>query len=142
MKEKRCLPLLLEVLQDAEVSYYCPESHKGLSYNEKRIKTEDDENESPATMTPMKKTEEDFDRKRMSLLYQAVGILKEVNETPTPAAELSEEDAFEMVVAEAEFHGSEQITTGHIELSSYIPTYGAPGARAAEKHFHGQFSTF
>ena len=72
-----------------------------------------------------------------------------MNEAPTTAAELSEEDAFGMVVArtlarlsprermltkkkindilfEAEFLGSEQITTGHIELSSYNPIYGAP----------------
>ena len=102
---------------------------------------QDDENESPpATMTPTKKTKEDFDRKRMTLLDRAVGILKGVNEAPTTAAELSEEDAFGMVVArtlarlslrermlmkkkindilfEAEFHGSEQITTGHrVEL--------------------------
>ena len=91
-------------------------------------------------MTPTKKIKVDFDRKRMTLLDRAVGILKEVNEAPTTAAQLSEEDAFGMVVArtlpllspqermltkktindilfEAEFHGSEQITTGHIELS-------------------------
>ena len=61
---------------------------------------QDDENESPpATMTPTKKTKEDFDRKRMTLLDRAVGILKGVNEAPTTAAELSEEDAFGMVVA-------------------------------------------
>jgi len=51
--------------------------------------TEDDENEFPATMTPTKKTKEDFDRKRMKLLHRAVGILKKVNEAPTTAAELS-----------------------------------------------------
>ena len=50
-KEKRCLRLLFEVVQDAEVSYYCPESHKELWYNEKKVTTEDDQNESPATMT-------------------------------------------------------------------------------------------
>ena len=100
----------------------------------------------------------------MSLLDRAVGILKEVNEAPT-AAELFEEDAFGMVVAktlarlspqermlmkkkindilfEAEFHGSEQITTGHIELSSYYPMYEAPVARAAEQYCSSQFSTF
>ena len=130
-----------------------------------KVTTEDDENDSPATMTPTKKTKEDLDRKRMSLLDRAVGILKEVNEAPTPAAELSEKDAFGMVVArtlarlsprermltkkkindilfETEFHGSEQITTGRIELSSYNSTYGAPVARAAEQYFPGQFSTF
>ena len=123
--------------------------------------TEDDENESPA-ITPTKKTKEDFDRKRMSVLDRAVGILQEVNEAPATAAELSEEDAFGMVVArtlarlsprvrmltkkkindilfEAEFHGLEQ-TTGHIELSSYNPMYGA-SARAAEQYFPNQFST-
>lgn len=122
--------------------------------------TEDDENESPATMTPMKKTKEDFNRKRMTLLDRAAG---EVNEAPATAAELSEEEAFGVVVArtlarlstrkrmltkkkindilfEAEFHDSEQTTTGHVELSSYNPIYGAPLARAAE-YFPTQFST-
>ncbi|XP_068707610.1 uncharacterized protein [Montipora foliosa] len=126
--------------------------------------TQDDENEfPPATMTP-KKTKVGFDRKRMTLLDRAVGILKEVNEAPTTAAELSEEDMFGMVVArtlarfspqermltkkkindilfEAEFHGSWQITTGHIEFISYNPIYGAPVARAAEQYFPSQFST-
>ena len=94
----------------------------------------------------------------MSVLDRAVGILKEGNEGPSTAVELSEEDAFGMVVArtlarlsprgrindilfEAEFHGSEQ-TTGHVELSSYNPIYGAPVARAAEQYFSSQFSTF
>ena len=125
--------------------------------------TEDDENESPATMTPTKKTKEDFNRKRMTLLDRAVRVLKEVNEAPATAAELSEEEAFGVVVArtlarlstrkrmltkkkindilfEAECHGSEQTTTGHVELSSYNPIYGAPLARAAE-YFLTQFST-
>ena len=31
-----------------------------------KVTTEDDKNESPATMTPTKKTNEDFDRKRIS----------------------------------------------------------------------------
>ena len=127
---------------------------------------EDHENESPG-ITPTKKTKEDFDRKRMSVLDRAVGILKEVNEAPTTTAELSEEDAFGMVVArtlarlgprermltkkkindilfEAEFHVSEH-TTGHMELSSqlssYNPMYVAPVARAAEQYFSNQFST-
>lgn len=126
--------------------------------------TKDDENESPATMTPTKKTKKDFDRKRMTLLDRAVGVLKEVNEAPATAAEFSEEEAFGLVVArtlarlstrermltkkkindilfEAEFHGSEQITTGHLELSSYNPIYGAPVARAAEQYFPTQFPT-
>jgi len=34
----------------------------------------------PATMTSMKKTKEDFDLKRMTLLDRAAGISKEVNE--------------------------------------------------------------
>ena len=137
---------------------------KGFDTMKIKLTTEDDENESPAAMTPTKKTKEDLERKKMSLLDRAVGILKEVNEAPT-AAELSEEDAFGMVVAktlarlsprermlakkkindilfEAEFHGSEQITTGHIELSSYNPMYGAPVARAAEQYCSSQFSTF
>ena len=60
--------------------------------------TEDDENEFPA-INPTKKTKEDFDRKRMSVLDRAVGIiLKEVNEAPATAAELFEKDAFGMVV--------------------------------------------
>ena len=71
---------------------------KGFDTMKIKVTTEDDENDSPATMTPTKKTKEDLDRKRMSLLDRAVGILKEVNEAPTPAAELSEEDAFGMVV--------------------------------------------
>lgn len=85
-----------------------------------------------------------------------------MNEAPTTAAELSEEEAFRVVVArtlarlstrermltkkkindilfEAEFHGSEQTTTDHLELSSYNPIYGAPLARAAE-YFPTQFS--
>lgn len=117
--------------------------------------TEDDENESPATMTPTKKTKEDLNRKRMTLLDRVVVVLKEVNKAPARAAELSEEEALGVVVArtlarlstgermltkqqindilfEAEFHGSEQTTTGHLELSSYNPIYGAPLARAAE----------
>ena len=45
---------------------------------------QDDENEfPPTTMTPTKKTKVDFDRKRMTLLDRAVGILKEVNKAPT-----------------------------------------------------------
>jgi len=138
---------------------------KGFDTMKIKVTTEDNENESPATMTPTKKTKEDFDRKRMLLLDRAVGILKEVNEAPTPAAKLSEEYTFGMVVArtlarlrpreriltkkkindilfEAQFHGSEQITTGHKELSSYNPKYGAPVARAAEQYFPSQFSTF
>ena len=66
---------------------------KGFDTMKIKLTTEDDENESPAAMTPTKKTKEDLERKKMSLLDRAVGILKEVNEAPT-AAELSEEDAF------------------------------------------------
>ena len=54
--DERCLPLLLEVAQDAEVSCYCPQCHKGLGRNENDQGNGDDENESPATMTPTKKT--------------------------------------------------------------------------------------
>ncbi|XP_068742354.1 uncharacterized protein [Montipora capricornis] len=75
--------------------------------------TQDDENEfPPATMTP-KKTKVDFDHKRMTLLDRAVGILKEVNEAPTTAAELSEEDTFGMVVARtlARFSPQERMLT-------------------------------
>ena len=32
--DKRCVPLLLEVVQDAEVPCYCADCHKGLRYNE------------------------------------------------------------------------------------------------------------
>ena len=136
---------------------------KGLDTMKTIKVTEDDENESPATMTPTKKTKEDFDRKRVTVLDRAMGVLKEVNEVPATAAELSEEEAFGMVVArtssleyarkdaiegkindilfEAEFHGSEQITTGHLKLSSYNPIYGAP-SRAAEPYLPAhQFST-
>ena len=112
---------------------------KGLD-TMKVMLTEDDENESPA-ITPTKKTKKDFDRKKMSVLDRPVGILKEVNEAPATAAELSEEDAFGMVVArtlarlsprvrmltkkkindilfETDFHAGSEQTTGHIELSS------------------------
>ena len=37
---ERCLPLLLDLVQDAEVSCYCPQCHKGLRNDEKV--TEDD----------------------------------------------------------------------------------------------------
>lgn len=118
--------------------------------------TEDAENESPA-ITPTKKTKGDLERKRMSVLDRAVGILKEVHEAPTTAPELTEEEAFGMVVARtlarlsprermltkkkindilfaAEFQGSEQ-GTGHVELSSYNPIYGAPVARPGEQFY-------
>jgi len=72
---------------------------KGFDTMKIKVTTEDDENESPATMTPTKTTKKDFDRMRMSLLNKAVAIFREVNELPTPAAELSEEDALVMVVA-------------------------------------------
>lgn len=69
---------------------------------------------------------------RESLLDRAVGILKEVNEAPTPTVELSEEDTFGMVVARCLFEAKFQ------ELNSY-PTYGAPVARAAKQYFPSQF---
>jgi len=45
------------------------------------------------------------------------------------------------ILLEAEFHSSEQTTTGHIELSSYNPIHGAPVAKVAEQYFPSQFST-
>lgn len=70
---------------------------KGFDIIKIKVKTEDDENKSPATMTPTKKTK--TERECHSSMELCVGILKEVNEAPTPATELSEEDAFGMVVA-------------------------------------------
>lgn len=60
------LPLLLEVAQDAEVLIIVRKATEGFDKMKIKVTTEDDENEFPATMTPTKKTNEDFDRKRIS----------------------------------------------------------------------------